>query len=179
MAIGLVYRKYSLLRVIRNWVTVYAGNLIGSIIIAYLVWGSGLLGDASVPSAVGSTAATIAESKLALPFAAAFSRGILCNMLVCLAVIMCMAARTMEGKILGIYFPIMAFVASGYEHSIANMYFLSACLLVKGEFPAQFLFMFKNLIPVTLGNIIGGLAVVLLHPKVQARIAKNLTFKQG
>jgi len=68
----------------------------------------------------------------------------------------------------------MAFVASGYEHSVANMYFLPAGLMAKGEFSSGFLAMFNNLIPVTIGNIIGGLLIVLLHPKVEGRIARLL-----
>jgi formate/nitrite transporter FocA (FNT family) len=88
-----------------------------------------------------------------------------------MAVIMCVASKTIEGKILGIYFPIMTFVASGYEHSVANMYFLPAGLMAKGEFIHGFFTMFNNLIPVTLGNIIGGLLIVFLHPKVGKRLA--------
>ncbi len=76
------------------------------------------------------------------------------------------------GKVFGIYFPIMTFVASGYEHSVANMYFLPAALMAKGEFIANFHVIFKNLIPVTIGNIIGGLLIVLLHPKVEEKIAR-------
>lgn len=177
MAIGFIYRKYSFLKVLRNWLVVYCGNLLGAIIIAWLVFHSGLLGHAGNLTPVGTVAVKIADVKLGLTFTEAFCRGILCNMLVCLAVIMCIAARTVEGKILGIYFPIMAFVASGYEHSVANMYFLPAGLMVKNEFIFGFLGMFRNLIPVTIGNIIGGLLIVLLHPKVEERIAR-LLFKK-
>ena len=97
--------------------------------------------------------------------------------LVCLAVIMSIAAKTIMGKILGIYFPIMTFVASGYEHSVANMYFLPAGLMARGEFISGFFTMFDNLIPVTIGNIIGGLLIVLLHPKIEERIARLLIRK--
>ena len=121
---------------------------------------------------MGNTAVKISEAKLQFSFSEALCRGILCNMLVCLAVIMCVASKTIEGKILGIYFPIMTFVASGYEHSVANMYFLPAGLMAKGEFMHSFFTMFNNLIPVTLGNIIGGLLIVFLHPKIQGRIAR-------
>ena len=78
------------------------------------------------------------------------------------------------GKIFGIYFPIMAFVASGYEHSVANMFFLPAGLMANGQFTTNFFSIFNNLIPVTIGNIIGGLLIVLLHPKVEERIARLL-----
>ncbi len=171
MTIGFMYRKYSLLKVLRNWLVVYSANLLGATAIAWLVFKSGLLVHLGDLTPMGAVAAKIAETKLQLSFTEALCRGVLCNMLVCLAVIMCIASRTIEGKILGIYFPIMTFVASGYEHSIANMYFLPAGLMAKGEFVPNFFTIFNNLIPVTIGNIIGGLLIVLLHPKAVERIA--------
>ncbi|GAG30932.1 unnamed protein product, partial [marine sediment metagenome] len=74
-------------------------------------------------------------------------------------------------------FPIMAFVASGYEHSVANMYFLPIGLMAQGEFVSRFSSIFNNLIPVTIGNIIGGLLIVLLHPKVEEKIGRLLMRK--
>lgn len=177
MTIGFIYSKYSLVKVLRNWLVVYLGNLVGAVIIAWLILHSGLMGNVGSLNAAGKTAVGIADAKLALTFSECFSRGILCNMLVCLAVIMCIASRTVEGKILGIYFPIMTFVACGYEHSVANMYFLPAGLLASGRFLSGFTGMFTNLIPVTLGNILGGLLVVLLHPKVEERIGR-IIFKK-
>ncbi len=178
MTIGFIYRKYSFIKVLRNWLVVYLGNLLGAMFIAVLVYKSGLLGSAGNLNSVGMVAAGIADSKLSLGFSEALFRGILCNMLVCLAVIMSIASRTMTGKIFGIYFPIMAFVASGYEHSVANMYFLPVGLLAKGELITRFLAVFDNLIPVTLGNIIGGLLIVLLHPKVEEKIARLFLHKE-
>ena len=174
MTIGLIYQKYSSIKVLRNWVVVYFGNLLGAILISWLVSNSGLLGRPSNLTSIGAVAVNIASDKLHLNFTAALCRGILCNMLVCLAVIMCIASKTIQGKILGIYFPIMTFVASGYEHSVANMYFLPAGLMAKGEFISGFFTIFNNLIPVTIGNIIGGLLIVLLHPKIEERIARLL-----
>lgn len=178
MAIGFIYRKYPLVRVLRNWLVVYFGNLLGAVIIAWLVLGSGLLIHAGKISPMGTVAVQIADAKLALDFWEALCRGILCNMLVCLAVIMCIAAKSVIGKIFGIYFPIMTFVAAGFEHSVANMYFLPMGLMVKGTFASGFFTIFRNLIPVTIGNIIGGLMIVLLHPKVEERIFHAL-FKKG
>ena len=171
MTIGFIYRRYSLMKVLRNWLVVYFGNFLGAVIIASLVYASGLLArDGSVTS-IGEAAAAIADGKLELGFIEAMCRGILCNMLVCLAVIMSISSKTIMGKIFGIYFPIMAFVASGYEHSVANMFFLPAGLMARGEFISGFPTIFRNLIPVTIGNIIGGLLIVLLHPKVEEKIA--------
>ena len=172
MTIGLIYQKYSFIKVLRNWVVVYFGNLLGGIVISWLVFNSGLLVHLGDLTPIGTVAVKITQSKLSLNFTEALCRGILCNMLVCLAVIMSIAAKTIVGKILGIYFPIMTFVASGYEHSVANMYFLPAGLMAKGEFISGFFTIFNNLIPVTLGNIIGGLLIVLLHPKIEERIAR-------
>lgn len=178
MTVGLIYQKYSFVRVLRNWLVVYFGNLLGAIIIAWLVSNSGLLARCGSLTPIGATAVELAETKLQLSFTEALCRGILCNMLVCLAVIMSIAAKTVMGKIMGIYFPIMTFVASGYEHSVANMYFLPAGLMAKGEFTSGFFTIFNNLIPVTIGNIIGGLLIVLLHPKVEERIARTLMRKK-
>lgn len=172
MTIGFIYRKYSLFRVLRNWLVVYFGNLLGAIIIAWLAYNSGLLGRMDNLTSIGTVAVKITEAKLGLGFLEAMCRGILCNMLVCLAVIMSIASRTVTGKIFGVYFPTMAFVASGFEHSVANMYFLPVGLMVKGEFITKFFAIFNNLIPVTIGNIIGGLLIVLLHPKTEEKIAR-------
>ena len=113
------------------------------------------LGD----GAVQSTAIAIVEGKAALPFLDAFLRGILCNVLVCLAVWMSFAAHHVAGKILAIVLPITAFVALGFEHSIANMYFIPVAMLAGAENldVAGFI---GNLLPVTLGNIVGGGALV-------------------
>ena len=178
MTIGFIYRKYSFAKVLRNWLTVYFGNLLGAMIIVWLLFHSGLAMRLGNLTDLGITAVRIAEAKLELSFIEAVSRGILCNMLVCLAVIMSIASRTVTGKIFGIYFPIMIFVASGYEHSVANMYFLPIGLMLKGQFFTNFFSMFHNLIPVTIGNIIGGLLIVLLHPKIEERIARILLKKR-
>jgi len=172
MTIGFIYRKYAFNKVLRNWLIVYFGNFLGALFIAWLVLNSGLLGHIGNLNAVGAVAVNITQAKLQLGFMEALCRGILCNMLVCLAVIMCIASRTVTGKIFGIYFPIMTFVACGYEHSVANMYFLPIGLMMEGKFLSHFFIMFRNLVPVTIGNIIGGLLIVLLHPKIEERIAR-------
>jgi formate/nitrite transporter len=155
-----------------NWSIVYVGNMIGSLLLAYIMFGSGLLAGPNV--AVGAAALKTAAAKASLAFWPAFFRGILCNWLVCLAVWMALTARNTIGKVWAIFFPIMAFVASGFEHSIANMYFIPVGILLKGvnEVVAAataaglapeklanvglYGFFVRNLIPVTLGNIVGG-----------------------
>lgn len=163
MTIGLFERRLRPVRMLRNWLIVWIGNLAGAILLAFMMWRTGQLSSGPV----ADRAIEICNFKLALSFESSFFLGILCNMLVCLAVIMATSARTVAGKIAAIWFPIMAFVACGFEHSIANMYFLAAGLFAEGQFIGRFWEMFGNLIPVTLGNVVGGVALVLLHPKNQ------------
>lgn len=190
---------------LRNWIVVFIANFIGSILIVYLL-AAGFYGfGADSPAVglfqglVGAKALLIAKGKLELTWTAAFARAILCNWMVCMAVWLALASKDVTGKILGILFPIMAFVASGFEHSVANMFFIpmgitasqsqaivdmaaksvltinQLNLLTTGQaLPADAIaamtafktgaasilnwktFLMNNLIPVTLGNIIGG-----------------------
>ncbi|MBT5049070.1 MAG: formate/nitrite transporter family protein [Rhodospirillaceae bacterium] len=149
-------RKITTLDVLRNWTLVYAGNLIGAVATALFMSWSGTLtmGDGSV----SRTALAIAQTKASLPLDQAFVRGILCNALVCLAVWLSYAAHSVSGKILAIVFPISAFVALGFEHSVANMYFVPLGMLIGDTITiGQFL---GNLIAVTAGNLIGGSVLV-------------------
>jgi formate transporter len=168
-------RRISTFQVLRNWCLVYVGNFIGSIATVVLVlftnqytFGNGV---------VGLNMLTIANSKCELGFIQAIALGMACNALVCLAVWLCYSARTTVDKILSIIFPISAFVAAGFEHSVANMYFIPLGLFVKITAPTTFWqaigktasdfasltcssFLFVNLLPVTLGNIFGGSVMV-------------------
>ncbi len=167
-------RKITAREIIRAWAVVYAGNLVGAVGTAALVFLSGQyrFGD----GAVAIAALNIAEAKGELGFVEAFFLGVLCNVLVCLAVWMCFSARTVVGKVVVIVPPITAFVAAGFEHSIANMYFLSFATMIHDYAPADFLssigaddsaylnigipYMILNLVPVTLGNMVGGVVLV-------------------
>jgi formate/nitrite transporter len=179
MVTGIIDRSCSMSKLIRNWLIVYAANFIGSLLLVWIFIGSGFIGPSDALTPLGQTAANIANAKMSLTFTGALCRGILCNILVCLAVITSLSAKTLEGKILGIYFPIMVFVVSGYEHSIANMFFLPLGLAVQGELWSKFMLMLtSNLIPVTIGNMIGGILVVVIHPKsgekaVNTMLGKN------
>lgn len=162
-------KKVTLARMLRNWLVVYAGNFIGSILIAWMMAESGLF--TSGGSMLGAVTLRIAAHKVELTFLQAFVLGIMCNWLVCLAVWLSYGADTMSGKILGIFFPIWLFITSGFEHSVANMYYIPAGILIKGNaafaelsgLSAEALaslswsnFALGNLLPVTLGNIVGG-----------------------
>jgi formate transporter len=140
-------------QLVRNWGLVYVANFAGSLGTALMMhWAGALsLGD----GAVAETAIGIAQAKVALPPVAAFFRGILCNTLVCLAVWLCFAAHTVTGKVLAIVFPISAFVALGFEHSVANMYLIPVAIL-QGAPDVTIGGFVSNLVPVTLGNIVGG-----------------------
>lgn len=166
--------KVTLGQLLLNWLIVYTGNFIGSlatVVIVFLskqyLFGSGAMGLAMLNAG---------ETKTSYPFLQALMLGIMCNTLVCLAVWLCYSARTTTDKIMAIIFPITAFVAAGFEHSVANMYFIPMALFVKqwGD-PALFEMIHKtaadfphltwgnfvgNLIPVTIGNIIGGAVMV-------------------
>ena len=162
-------KKVSLLSMMKNWLTVYIGNLIGSIFIAFLIVKSGQLSHGA--NLLGGVTVKIAYSKISLTFVQAVFLGILCNWLVCLAVWLCYGAKDMTGKMLGTFFPIWLFITSGFEHSVANMYYIPAGIMAKAipEYAAAshlsaemlaslnwYTFFVHNLIPVTLGNIIGG-----------------------
>jgi formate/nitrite transporter len=144
---------------LRNWAIVYVGNLIGAVATAVLIHFSGvlMLGDGSV----GTTAEGILHAKLAMSPVQAFVRGILCNILVCLAVWMCFAARSVTGKVAVIVPPVTVFVMLGFEHSVANMYLLPVAMLHQTG-SIDLLALLANLIPVTAGNIVGGGGLVAL-----------------
>ena len=157
-----LHGEISWFKLLENWGIVILGNLAGSLFFAWLMFESRLWAGGTV----ADNALRIAQVKCQLPFMAALVRGILCNWLVCLAVFMATAARDISGKLLACYVPIMAFVASGFEHSIANMYFIPTGLLLAAErgVPLPGLswttFFLDNLLPVTIGNIIGGVLFV-------------------
>jgi formate/nitrite transporter len=172
MLSALYERRITLLALLRNWVIVYAANFVGSLFVAYVIYRTGLL-SASGGTLAGVTI-KIAAGKVGLAFFDAFLLGVFCNWLVCLAVWMAFATKSMAGKLLAIFFPIMLFVTSGFEHSVANMYYIPAGMFAAGN-PAYLEsayalgvspdavaglsaqgFLLGNLLPVTLGNIVGG-----------------------
>jgi len=154
--ISTLAKKTTIKGLLRNWVFVYIGNFIGSLILVFLMYHSGLLSGA-----VGERALAIANFKVSLTFTQVLIRGILANFLVCLAIALASADVHEIGKIFGILFPIMAFVALGYEHSVANMYFLPAGIMLGKSALLNWGAIFtRNLIPATIGNIIGGSLLV-------------------
>ena len=172
MLMGVYEKKISVKQLLISWGIVYVANFVGSILIAFMVAKSGQLGFAG--SMLGGATIKIACTKVSLSTSNAILLGIMCNWLVCLAVWGSTAARDIGSKIMAIFFPIMMFVTAGFEHSIANMYYISAGLFAKEN--SQYVdaalqlglkqsdianldwssFFLGNLFPVTLGHIIGG-----------------------
>ena len=129
MTFSVIEKKTSLAKLLRNWTIVYFGNFVGSVLLATIIYFTGCSHNSH--EALGVLGLTTAYTKVNLTFVEAFTRGILCNWLVCLAIWMASSSRHVIGKIFAIFFPITTFVASGYEHSIANMYFISNGLFLK------------------------------------------------
>lgn len=175
ISIAWAERRVTLAAVLRNWGIVYAGNLVGAVATAVLVYAARQYEFGT--GAVGLNALTIADAKGGLGFGQAIALGMLCNALVCLAIWMTLSARSVTDKILAVIFPITAFVAAGFEHSIANMYFLPVAIFIRDGAPASFWdaidkqpadfpdvgwhdAVVANILPVTIGNIIGGSLMV-------------------
>ena len=153
-------RRITGVELLRNWLIIYLANFAGALGLACLVYFSGQwqMHD----NAIGANAVKIAAAKVAIPFWEAFFKAILCNILVCLAVWLALAGRSVTDRILAVIFPVSAFVAAGFEHSVANMYFIPLGILLQQHFPVlgatavSWSGLLENLVPVTLGNIAGG-----------------------
>jgi formate transporter len=170
--------KITTVEMLRNWTLVYFANAFGAIGLAVVVYLSHHAGMNQ--GGVGIAYLKIAAAKTALPFWEAFFKGVLCNLLVCLAVWMALAGRSVTDKVLAIVFPISAFVAAGFEHCVANMYFIPLAIFLKDSIAApagvnlaslDWGGFADNLIPVTLGNIVGGSVMVAL--------VYNLVYRRG
>ena len=148
MLSGLLTKKVELAALIRNWTLSYAGNFIGSVVVAWLAFSAN---TAAAPAAANAVVG-IATMKASLPFGVAFFKGVLCNWLVCLAVWGTMASTSVAGKILAIFWPISTFVALGFEHSVANMFLIPHGMLMGANVSVAQMMM-NNIIPVTLGNV--------------------------
>lgn len=138
--------------IIVNWTLVYLGNFVGALLFVYmLVYLTGLLS----PEPYHSSIIAVAQAKVSLPWLTAFLRGIGANWCVCLAIWLALSAKSSGAKMFGCWLPVMAFVVLGYEHSVANMFFIPAAMLEGAGITVSQMIV-DNLIPVTLGNIIGG-----------------------
>ena len=147
MTIALLQKRITMKGMLRNWAGVYLGNFIGAAFVAAaVVWGGVFAGNESV-------LISVAAGKI-LPFGQAFLRGILCNILVSLGVLMAAVGKDAAGKVVALFFPVAAFIIGGYEHCVANMYYLTVGILAGAELSLADII--SNMVPVTLGNIVGG-----------------------
>jgi formate/nitrite transporter len=184
--VGVLDRKVKIRQLLSNWLVVYIGNFIGSVFIAYMMNRSMLFNSGN--GVLGGQTIKIAAYKTALSFESAFFLGIMCNWLVCLAVWVSYAAKDVTGKLFACFFIICLFITSGFEHSVANMYYIPAGIMAKSNplwvemsgVGAQQLanlnwltFITKNEIPVTLGNIVGGAGMVGLLYWISLRKKKE------
>lgn len=173
MAIAFFDKKISLKSLLKSWLIVYLGNFVGSLFVAFLIYKSGQWQMAD--NLLAARVILIANQKINLTFSEGLILGIFCNFLVCLGVWMAFGAKDYVGKVVSAIFPVVAFVVSGFEHSVANMYYIPAGIFAKnipafvekagltGEALSKLNLInmvTKNLIPVTLGNIIGGSILV-------------------
>jgi formate/nitrite transporter len=175
IVIATASRRVRLRALLRNWLVVYVGNFVGALLTTLVVFWSGFFDGGG--GAVGTRALDIAATKTSLGFREAVLLGVLANALVCLAIWLAMSGRSVTDKVLAIVFPITAFVAAGFEHSIANMYFIPAGLFIKAwssdgfwvtagtsssDYPTVTWpdFFVGNLLPVTIGNILGGAVLI-------------------
>ncbi|MBR3332182.1 formate/nitrite transporter family protein [Candidatus Saccharibacteria bacterium] len=160
MSMALLDRKIGFLALLKNWAFVFLGNLIGAVAVAGVVVLSGAFDN------IADTVVATATAKVSMGFFEAMLRGVLCNFLVCIAVWMAFGAETVSGKIIAVFFPIMVFVLCGFEHSVANMFYVPAGIfenLVNDTYGGALTaegFLLNNLLPVTIGNIIGGALLV-------------------
>lgn len=180
MIMSLADKKIKLLHMLRNWAVVYIGNFLGSIFVTYMFTVSNvyrLLGNGFAIKTLET-----AVMKCNMEFNDAFIKGILCNILVCVAVIMTIMAETAAGKIIALFMPIMVFVILGFEHSVANMSYVSGGLFINSTYGdlgvdvrglTWFNFIFKNLLPVTLGNMVGGVGSGLIYWYTSIKTGKH------
>lgn len=197
LIMGVLDKKVKVLSMIRILIIVFFSNLIGSLIIVFLVNLSGQLGYSN--NLLGAFTIKVAMGKATMYFSKAFTSGILCNVFVCGAVLMATAAKDVSGKIWACFFPIMVFVVSGFEHCVANMYYIPAGIIAKSNsaYAAKAMevygyteeqlaklnwkaFFIDSSIPVTLGNIVGGMVLIgvifwLINGKNYDKKFKNLT----
>ena len=162
LAMAWAERRVTTLDVLHNWVVVCSANFFGALLLAWLVFLSGHPGNDG--GAVAATYLRIAAAKTALPWTTAFFSGVMCNVLVCTAVWMAMAGHSVTDKLVAVVLPVSAFVAAGFEHSIANMYLIPLAMMLQagaGQ-AADFGGLARNLIPVIAGNLAGGSVLVAL-----------------
>lgn len=184
MSIGLLDKRIGLCGMLRNWVVVFLGNFVGSLIVAIITAKFGWVGAGNGALAVFSM--KVAIGKMTMPFQNAFFMGVLCNILVTLGVLFSLSSKDVAGRILGAYTPVAFFVICGFNHSIADMYYCTVGLFAKSQYAAAAEaaglavenltwgnYFLGNMLPVTLGNIVGGVLVGVVFWFCYVRMTKH------
>lgn len=190
MIMGVMEKKYSAFSMIKRLILVLIGNLVGAVIVVLLVYYAGQWDMSG--GGLGAYTIKVAYGKATISFGKAVCSGIMCNILVCAAVLMGMAAKEVGGKVLAIFFPIMAFVVGGYEHCVANMYYIPAGMIAatNEKYVAKamemysltadqigqinvFNFLVTNLVPVVIGNILGGMLFISVPLMITTKRRRN------
>lgn len=156
MTMAVMDKKITFKQMTRTWILVYLGNFVGSVILAFILYKSGM-----ITGTVKALTLSVADGKLSHDFTSAIMSGILCNILVVMGVWFAYAAQDIASKVLGIWFPVMLFVLAGFEHSVANMFFLPLAKFAGHSVTWTSMFT-QNIIPVTIGNIIAGALIIPL-----------------
>ncbi|XOF33503.1 MAG: formate/nitrite transporter family protein [Candidatus Electrothrix sp. YB6] len=177
MMVGLLSSRYHFKKVLENLLIVYTGNFVGAICFTLLMFKTGLFTAGTEPNSIGQLAIRISEVKMSLSLTECITRGFFCNMLVILAIIMSVFAKDIISKIFCCILPVMVFVASGFEHCVANMYLIPIGFIAKGVPLRELYTIFENIFPVTLGNIAGGLFIIFIHPIRVERVLRNVIEK--
>lgn len=194
LTVAFIEKEISFKDLIKNWIIVFIGNFIGAVLISLLLYITGSFGGNE--GLIGAYFIKVAAKKVSLGFLPALTSGILCNIVVCLAVWGSYAAKDVPGKVLMTFFPIMAFIIAGFEHCVANMFYLTAGLFSKmnpqiaahfAEHPEKLakidaIHIINNLIPVTIGNIIGGGLIIggvycVIYSKKKSAVNKEKNIK--
>lgn len=184
MSIGLLDKRIGLCGMLRNWVVVFLGNFVGSLIVAIITAKFGWVGAGNGALAVFSM--KVAIGKMTMPFQNAFFMGVLCNILVTLGVLFSLSSKDVAGRILGAYTPVAFFVICGFNHSIADMYYCTVGLFAKSQYAVAAEaaglavenltwgnYFLGNMLPVTLGNIVGGVLVGVVFWFCYVRMTKH------
>jgi len=178
MIIGTMTGHFSPLKLLKNWTIVYLANFIASLAMVWMVINSGMLETDGVINHLGEIAAKVADAKMSRSFTNYIIRGFFCNMLVIIAYIMATLAKDIVSKIACIIFPIALFVMCGFEHCVANMFLIPLGMWCQGMSFVDMSAISQNLIPVTIGNVLGGIFILIAHPNRIRQLAYLMSRKK-
>jgi len=178
MIVGTMTGHYSPMKLLKNWTIVYVANLLASLMMVWMVVNGGMIETGGVINELGEYAAKIADIKMSRTFMNYLIRGFFCNMLVIIAYIMATLAKDIVSKVVCIIFPTALFVLCGFEHCVANMFLIPLGMWSQGATLMEMTAMTQNLIPVTIGNVFGGIFILIAHPNRIRQLAYLISRKR-